>query len=95
MKIITASINVDLIKESMLIKGKKGRYLPISVTMFDERDKFENDCSITLEQSKEDREAKKPRLYFGNGRVVFNSEQQASAPPYSMQPKDESNELPF
>ncbi len=92
MKIISASINVDLIKPDMLIKGKKGRYLPIVVTVFDQRDQYENDCSVTLEQTKEQRDAKAAKLYFGNGRVVWTDEKEQ---PKSEPEAPEENDLPF
>ena len=40
--IINASINLNLIDKSKIIDGKKGKYLPINITINDEADQFGN-----------------------------------------------------
>lgn len=72
--IIQASIkreDVDSLPTDALIKGKTAIYIPLSIYVDDKPDKFGNNVSIQLSQSKEDREAKKPKTYLGNGKVVF------------------------
>jgi hypothetical protein len=66
--IISASIDVTKIDRTKLIKDK---YLNISITVNDENDKFGNNVTVTLNQSQEERTAKAPRTYLGNGKVVW------------------------
>ena len=56
--IIKASINLNMIDKSKIIEGKKGKYLPLTITINDEVDQFGNQGPLIIEQSKEEREAK-------------------------------------
>lgn len=72
--IISVSIkkeDIEKLTEDQLIKGKTATYIPLSVMVSDENDKFGNNVSVQLSQSQEDREAKKPKTYLGNGKVVW------------------------
>ena len=40
--IIKTSINLNAIDKSKIIEGKKGKYLPITITVNDEPDQFGN-----------------------------------------------------
>ena len=51
--IIKASINLNAIDKSKIIEGKKGKYLPITITVNDEPDQFGNQGPVCIEQSKE------------------------------------------
>jgi len=62
--IINASINLNNIDKTKIIEGKKGKYLPISITINDEADQFGNQGPITIAQSKEEREAKAARKFI-------------------------------
>jgi hypothetical protein len=66
--IINASIDVTKIDRTKLIKDK---YLNVSIIVDDKNDKFGNNVSITLSQSSEERAAKAPKTYMGNGKVVW------------------------
>jgi hypothetical protein len=66
--IINASIDVTKIDKTKLIKDK---YLNLSIIVDDKNDKFGNNVSITLSQSSEERAAKAPKTYMGNGKVVW------------------------
>ena len=55
--IIKASINLNEIPKDKIIIGKKGKYLPITITLNDEVDQFGNQGPVIIEQSKEEREA--------------------------------------
>ena len=61
--IIKASINLNMIDKSKIIEGKKGKYLPLTITINDEVDQFGNQGPLIIEQSKEEREAKMPKVY--------------------------------
>jgi hypothetical protein len=69
--IINASINLDAIDKSKVIAGKKGRYLPITITVNDDADTYGNQGPIIIAQSKEEREAKAPKTYLGNVKVAW------------------------
>ena len=71
--IVNFSINVEDIDKSKLIKGKKGSYLNLTLSINDET-KYGNNASISLSQSLEEREAKNPKVYLGNGKVVWVSD---------------------
>jgi hypothetical protein len=97
--IVKANINLDAIPKDKIYKGKKGRYLPISITINDEADQFGNQGPVIVDQTKEEREAKAEKTYLGNVKVVWTNgmfpdrvtEGQPQAKP---QPKVEED-LPF
>ena len=71
--IIKASLNLDAIPKDKIYVGKKGKYLPITITINDELDQFGNQGPVVVEQSKEEREAKSPKTYLGNVKVVWTN----------------------
>ena len=71
--IIKASINLNNIDKSKIFEGKKGKYLPITITVNDEPDQFGNQGPVCIEQTKEEREAKSPKTYLGNVKVVWTN----------------------
>ena len=79
--IIKASINLNNIDKSKIIDGKKGKYLPITITLNDEPDQFGNQGPIVVAQTKEEREAKTAKTYLGNVQVVWTNGQFPSPPP--------------
>ena len=103
--IIKTSINLNEIPKDKIINGKKGKYLPITITINDEPDQFGNQGPVVVEQSKEEREAKTPKTYLGNCRVVWTNgdnvnaaprDGQAAAPPPQPQAAAPAeNDLPF
>ena len=71
--IIKASINLNNIDKTKIIEGKKGKYLPITITLNDEPDQFGNQGPIVVAQSKEEREAKTAKVYLGNVKVLWTN----------------------
>ena len=71
--IIQGSINLSSIPKDKIIDGKKGKYLPITITINDEIDNFGNQGPIIVSQSKEEREAKEGKTYLGNVKVVWTN----------------------
>ena len=69
--IIKASINLNEIPKDKIYVGKKGKYLPITITLNDELDQFGNQGPVVVEQTKEERDAKAPKTYLGNVKVVW------------------------
>ena len=71
--IIKTSINLNMIPKDKIIQGKKGKYLPIAITVNDEPDQFGNQGPVIVDQTKEEREAKAPKVYLGNTKVVWSN----------------------
>lgn len=72
--IFNGSIDVTKIDKSKLIKGAKGTYLNITFVVNDQEDNYGNRASIAIGQSKEEREAKQPKVYLGNAKLSWSSE---------------------
>ena len=86
--IIKTSINLNMIPKDKIIQGKKGKYLPITVTVNDEPDQFGNQGPVIVDQTKEERESKQAKTYLGNVKVVWtNGDNVAVAPRDNEQPK--------
>ena len=71
--IIKASINLNEIPKDKIYVGKKGKYLPITITLNDEVDNYGNQGPVVVEQTKEEREAKVAKTYLGNCKVVWTN----------------------
>ena len=79
--IIKASINLNQVPKDKIINWKKGKYLPITITINDEVDQFGNQGPLMVEQYNEEREAKAPKVYLGNVKVVWTNGQNVDAAP--------------
>ena len=99
--IIKASINLSNVDKSKIIDGKKGKYLPITITLNDDPDQFGNQGPIVIAQSKEEREAKTAKTYLGNVQVVWTNGTNVDAAPRQDQPAQAApaaapvDDLPF
>ena len=71
--IIKASIDLNKIPKEKIFVGKKGKYLPITITINDELDQFGNQGPVVVEQTKEERDAKAPKTYLGNVKIVLTN----------------------
>ena len=71
--IIKTSINLNAIPKDRIIQGKKGKYLPITITVNDEPDQFGNQGPVIVDQTKDERDAKTPKTYLGNCKVVWTN----------------------
>ena len=71
--ILAASINLNEIPKDKIIIGKKGKYLPISITLNDELDQFGNQGPVIVSQSKEERTAKEAKTYLGNVKLIWTN----------------------
>ena len=79
--IIKASINLNEIPKDKIYVGKKGKYLPITITLNDEVDNYGNQGPVIVEQTKEERENKAPKVYLGNVKVVWSNGSNVDAAP--------------
>lgn len=55
------------------IKGADGKYINYTASINDELDKYGNNVAITVQQTKEQREAKEKKVYVGNGKVAWTN----------------------
>ena len=100
--IIKASINLSEIPKEKVIVGKKGKYLPITITLNDEPDQFGNQGPVIVDQTKEEREGKAAKTYLGNVKVVWTNGDNVAAAPRDGQPQQAApqvqapkDDLPF
>ena len=101
--IIKASIDLNKIPKDKIFVGKKGKYLPITITINDELDQFGNQGPVVVEQTKEERDAKAAKTYLGNVKVVWTNGTNVDTPPRDGAPapqaapqlKPQEDDLPF
>ena len=99
--IIKGSINLNNIPKDKIIVGKKGKYLPIAITVNDDIDQFGNQGPIIVDQTKQERTDKVAKTYLGNVKVVWTNGEFPDPAPYEGQPakaeslEDEKDDLPF
>ena len=84
--IIATSIDLTKIPKDKIFEGKKGKYLPITITINDEVDQFGNQGPVVVQQSKEEREAKAEKVYLGNVKVVWTNGDNVDVAPKDGQP---------
>ena len=84
--IIKTSIDLTKIDKSKIIEGKKGKYLPITITLNDEVDQFGNQGPVIISQSKEEREMKTDKIYLGNVQVVWTNGENVNTAPREGEP---------
>lgn len=69
--LINLSLNLDNLDKSKIVKGKKGNYYNLTVRVNDEVSQFGDNVSVYDPQTAEQRQAKAPRNYVGNGKVTW------------------------
>jgi hypothetical protein len=70
--LINLSLRVDKLPKEKFVQGKDGAvYYNFTVSVNDESNQYGQNVSATDSQTKEEREAKKPKSYLGNGNVVW------------------------
>jgi hypothetical protein len=103
-QLFSASLDVSKISKDKLVKGEKGNYLNITISINDEADKYGNTLTITESQTQEEREAKANRNYLANGKLVWSTEGGSTAKktltaptptPSSEAKVEEGDDLPF
>ena len=81
---------------SFSMKNSEGKYVNYTLSINDKPDQYGNNCSVTLSQTKEEREAKAKKTYVGNGKVVWTDGKIETAP--KVERNNNSNngqDLPF
>lgn len=103
-QLFSASLDVSKISKDKLVKGEKGNYLNITISINDEVDKYGNTLTIIESQTQEEREAKANRNYLANGKLVWTTEGGSVAKkapatptpsPSSEAKVEEGDDLPF
>lgn len=84
----------DIPAEARIKSEKNGKvYAKFVVDERKEKDKFDNTHNVAINQTKEQREAKQPKVYVGNGKqYLFN---QAKKADYVQLPDSPPSDLPF
>mgnify|MGYP000725020667 CR=1 FL=1 len=97
--IINYSLRVDKLPKEKFIAGKDGAvYVNLTMSVNDET-RYGNNASIMISQTQEEREAKKPRTYIGNGQVVWTDGNikavKKEGQPATQQAVSVADDLPF
>ena len=99
--IIKTSIDLTKIPKDKIYAGKKGKYLPITITLNNDLDQFGNQGPVVVEQTKEERDAKAAKTYLGNVKVVWTDGNNVDTAPRDMNsapapaPAASEQDLPF
>lgn len=101
-----ASISIDLTKldKSKIVVGKNGqKYYNLNVSINDLSDNYGNNVQITEPQTKEQRDLKEPRIFYGSGKVfwtdgkieVAKKNEITNPPAQNYKPNTDQDALPF
>lgn len=71
MFIVNANINLSKIPKHKIFEGKKGKYVELTLKVYDEVDEYGNHGSIAIAQTPKERENKDEITFLGNNRVLF------------------------
>tara|TARA_R100000426_G_scaffold29457_1_gene24402 strand:+ start:673 stop:999 length:327 start_codon:yes stop_codon:yes gene_type:complete len=105
--LINASIKASELKKidkTKIIKGEKDSYIPVTISVNDES-KYGKNVSISIAQSKEERDAKAVKHFLGNGSVIWTDgnivlgkkeeDSQSFTPKATSSVPNEMDDLPF
>jgi len=97
--LITGSIRVDKLPKEKFISGKDGAvYYNLTISVGDET-RYGNNVAFVDSQTKEERDAKKPKTYIGNGKVVWTDGvvqlAEREDEKLAVQVDEQSGDLPF
>ena len=90
--LISGSIDLSKVDKSKL---KDGKYLQVQISVNDTTDNYGNNVSITVNQTKEEREAKEKKTYLGNAKVVWTDGVVKTAEKVDAPSAKVENDLPF
>lgn len=87
----------DIPKDKIKVAQSGKKYLSVVVSRLREPDAYENTHSVFVNQTKEERENKKPRTYIGKGKeVIFDTTPVPTAAQVDEMPEaEEVDDLPF
>lgn len=90
--LISGSIDLSKVDKSKL---KDGKYLQVQISVNDTTDNYGNNVAITVNQTKEEREAKEKKTYLGNAKVVWTDNVIKVADKVDATSAKVDNDLPF
>jgi len=75
-KLINAQINKSKLQGLTHYTNKRTgeESVNITISLNDTPDQYGNNASIWVSQTKEERDTKTPKVYIGNGKVIYDSE---------------------
>jgi len=90
--LINVSINLDKIDKSKIIKGQKGKYLNLTISVNDEVNSYGQNASIF-----ESCEKGEDKNYIGNGKVIWTDGKitKASKTEQAQNTEEGDDDLPF
>ena len=90
--LINVSINLDKIDKSKIIKGQKGKYLNLTISVNDEVNSYGQNASIF-----ESCEKGEDKNYIGNGKVIWTDGKitKASKTEQAQNTEEVDDDLPF
>jgi len=80
---------------SIGFKQPDGTYKNYTIAVNDETNKFGQNVSMYAEQTKEQRDAKAPKTYIGNGKVFWTDGKITKATAKDAPPAADNSDLPF
>lgn len=96
------NISIDLtkvdksqIKEVTLKSGKVAKFLNLTIFENDEQDQYGNICSVSLPQTEDERKAKAPKTFVGNGKRVWADNKPKQTETASISTDETNDDLPF
>jgi hypothetical protein len=93
---LNVRINVSKIDKSKLYKGEKGVYLNMTTFVdLDQEDEYGNNGFISMEQSKEQRDAGEQSVILGNVKKFWVDGATASATQSDMSLEELDEDIPF
>ena len=95
--LINLSLRVDKLPKEKFVSGKDGAvYYNFTIGVNDDANQYGQNVSLTDSQTQEEREAKKPKVYLGNGNVVWTNGEIKTAPKKDKATSSEvTSDLPF
>jgi len=97
-KLINAQINKSKLQGLVHYTNKRTNEESVNVTISlnDTPDQYGNNASIWVSQTKEERDAKAPKVYLGNGKVIYDSDMpRQNAPEMPKEAPTTLTDLPF
>lgn len=97
-QLINAQINKSKLQGLVHYTNKRTNEESVNITISlnDTPDQYGNNASIWISQTKEERDSKAPKVYLGNGKVIYDSNMpRQNAPEFPKEAPTTSTDLPF
>lgn len=79
--LINLDIDLTMLTKDKIQEGTNGhKYIKLTVGTMRQPDKYGNDLTVWVAQTKDERAAKADRLYVGKGKTFGNKQEQPSIP---------------